>query len=63
MYGDDNRQFLPSAAPNPDYPPDDSHLPLISKLMMAGFYSGRRRLYPRRGRSQLRLRQRPFCIS
>ena len=30
MYGDDYRQYLPSAAPNPDYPPDDSHLPLIS---------------------------------
>ena len=31
MYGDDNQQRLLSGAPNPDYPPDDDHLPLISE--------------------------------
>ena len=31
MYGDDNRQFVISGAPNPSYPPDDDHLPLISE--------------------------------
>ena len=31
LYGDDNNQFLLSGAPNPDYPPDDDHLPLISE--------------------------------
>jgi prepilin-type N-terminal cleavage/methylation domain-containing protein len=31
MYGDDNTQKLLSGAPNPDYPPDDDHLPLISE--------------------------------
>ena len=31
MYGDDNQQKLLSAAPNPEYPHDDSHLPLISE--------------------------------
>ena len=31
MYGDDNRQFVISGAPNPDYAPDDDHLPLISE--------------------------------
>ena len=31
MYADDNRQFVISGAPNPDYPPDDDHLPLISE--------------------------------
>src|ERR1041384_8616592 len=31
MYGDDNQQNLVSGAPNPLYPPDDDHLPLISE--------------------------------
>lgn len=30
MYADDNRQLLPSGAPNPPLPPDDDHLPVIS---------------------------------
>jgi prepilin-type N-terminal cleavage/methylation domain-containing protein len=30
MYGDDNRQFLPSGAPNDPKPADDDHLPVIS---------------------------------
>ncbi len=30
MYGDDNRQRLPSGAPNRPKPPDDDHLPVIS---------------------------------
>jgi prepilin-type N-terminal cleavage/methylation domain-containing protein len=30
MYGDDNRQWLPSGAPNKPRPPDDDHLPVIS---------------------------------
>jgi prepilin-type N-terminal cleavage/methylation domain-containing protein len=30
MYGDDNQQFVPSGAPNPEKPPDDDHLPVIS---------------------------------
>src|ERR1041384_5358421 len=31
MYGDDNRQWIVSGAPNPAYAPDDDHLPLISE--------------------------------
>jgi prepilin-type N-terminal cleavage/methylation domain-containing protein len=31
MYGDDNRQFVVSGAPNPSYATDDDHLPLISE--------------------------------
>ena len=30
MYGGDNREALPSGAPNPPMPPDDDHLPVIS---------------------------------
>ena len=30
MYGDDNRQAVPSGAPNRPLPPDDDHLPVIS---------------------------------
>ncbi len=32
MYGDDNRQFVPSGAPNKPKPPDDDHLPVISAV-------------------------------
>ncbi len=30
LYADDNRQWLPSGAPNPPKPADDDHLPVIS---------------------------------
>src|SRR6266567_7402592 len=30
MYGDDNRQFVPSGAPNKPMKADDDHLPVVS---------------------------------
>jgi prepilin-type N-terminal cleavage/methylation domain-containing protein len=30
MYGGDNREYVPSGAPNPPLAPDDDHLPVIS---------------------------------
>src|SRR5437667_530043 len=45
MYSDDNRQSLPSGAPNKVKPPDDDHLPVLSETTSNGIvqYLGRDR--------------------